>query len=147
MITVVIVIVNIVNIIIIIVVIITDIILILILIDVIIIIVIIIIVIMYMLELTQSVQTLPETPAALGRGAEDGPAVYWLLVETGAHLALVWARLEQPTLLDDLAPVVYAGARQVVDGAGVGTSCLSRAGQTLLQEEGGGAEEQQSGHL
>ena len=102
---------------------------------------------MYMLELTQSVQTLPETPAALGRGAEDGPAVYWLLVETGAHLALVWARLEQPTLLDDLAPVVYAGARQVVDGAGVGTSCLGRAGQTLLQEEGGGAEEQQSGHL
>ena len=61
----------------------------------------------------------------------------WEVTEAGAHLALVRAGLEQSALLDDLAPVVDAGAGHVVYSAGVGASCLGRAGQTLLQQQGG----------
>ena len=70
----------------------------------------------------------------------------WKVTETGADLTLVRAGLEQMTLLDDLTPVVNTGAGHVVNGAGVGTSCLGRAGQTLLQQEGG-TQQQQLGHL
>ena len=68
------------------------------------------------------------------------------MTEAGAHLALVRPGLEQAALLDDLASVVNAGARHVVDSAGVGAACLGRAGQTLLQQEGG-TQQQQLGHL
>ena len=68
------------------------------------------------------------------------------MTEAGAHLTLVRPGLEQAALLDDLASVVNAGARHVVDSAGVGAACLGRAGQTLLQQEGG-TQQQQLGHL
>ena len=68
------------------------------------------------------------------------------MTEAGAHLALVRPGLEQAALLDDLASVVNAGARHVVDSAGVGAACLGRAGQTLLQQEGG-TQQQQLRHL
>ena len=64
-----------------------------------------------------------------------------LLVQAGAHLALVWAGLEESALLYDLASVVYAGPGEVVNGAGVGASSLGRAAKTLLQQEGGGAQQ------
>ena len=68
------------------------------------------------------------------------------VAEAGADLTLVRPGLEESPLLDDLAPVVDAGAGHVVDSAGVGASCLGRAGQTLLQQEGG-TQQQQLGHL
>ena len=68
------------------------------------------------------------------------------MTEAGADLALVRPGLEQSALLDDLAPVVNAGAGHVVYRAGVGASCLGRAGQTLLKQEGG-TQQQQLGHL
>ena len=68
------------------------------------------------------------------------------MTKAGADLALVRPWLEQSALLDDLAPVVNAGAGHVVYSAGVGASGLGRGGQTLLQQQGG-AQQQQLGHL